>query len=222
MTEQRKDELEDALNAVLNDAALSGRPVRPAVPKAATPQAAPVAPSVSVAPAAGPAPVPASAAASPAEAASGPADPKDKRELLAAYDRLVEHEATKPTGPVLPIESRLQRYGAASVAALSTVLMLYIWIAKPAWLYPRVESLSPPATELEAEQELVAAAVLAAEFYDQTGRYPVDLGEIGIDWPSLSIGPDEGGFRIVGGTPATPMYLRALPGRPLRLETGPR
>lgn len=199
MADNPKGELQDALSAFLNQSTAE-RPARPVAPLPANP----------------------GAPSSPAPSTPTVTTAGDKRELLAAFDRLVEHEANRPTGPVLPMESRVRKYLVPAVGAMAAVATLYLWIARPAWLYPRLDQVPMATTSWQAQQMLIAASALVNQYQQQTGRYPVDLKEVGLNLPSLSIGPDEGGFRIVGGTQASPMYLRSQPGRPLQIEVFPR
>lgn len=145
-----------------------------------------------------------------------------KEDLHAAYDRLVEHEANKPQAPTIAQPPLWKTYLVPSIGAVSTIAMVFLWVTKPAWLYPPADPVPTAATAWQAQQMLMAAAALSQTYQAETGLLPADLKDLGVDLPGLSIDPDVNGFRIVGGTRAQPMYLRASPNGSMAIEMIPR
>jgi hypothetical protein len=203
-------DMREALDAFLTQVA-ADRPARPATPLPPDSQLA-------TPPPAGPPPA-APTGATPTGNAPAPAG---KEELLAAYDRLVEHEATKPRTPVVATPATWKRYLVPTVGAVSAVAAAYLWIGKPEWLYPTFEPLPPPVTATQAQLQLVAASILVEQYQQETGHLPTSFADLGLEAPSLSITSDAGGYRIIGGTPSQPMFLRGAPGQPSTLENFPR
>jgi hypothetical protein len=209
MADKSSGDMREALDAFLTQAAAE-RPARPATPLVAdSPITTP--PPAGLSPAA-----PASAAP------TGNAAPPGKEELLAAYDRLVEHEATKPRTPAVAAQAPWKRFLVPTAGAVSAIATAYLWIAKPEWLYPTFEPSPPPATATEARLQLVAASILVEQYQLETGHLPTSFADLGLDAPGLSITADAGGYRIIGGTPNQPMFLRGAPGQPSTLENFPR
>ncbi|MFN0177427.1 MAG: hypothetical protein ACKVZ0_01420 [Gemmatimonadales bacterium] len=206
-------DMREALDAFLSQVAAE-RPPRPVTPLAAdSPKATP--PAADLSPAAPTDPTPTATS-------TGHAAPPGKEELLAAYDRLVEHEATKPLGHAGPAQAPWKRLLFPAVGVLSAVATVYLWIAKPEWLYPTFEPSPPPETATEAQLQLVAASILVEQYHQETGHFPTSFADLGLEAPSLSITPDAGGYRIIGGTSSQPMFLRGAPGQPSTLENFPR
>lgn len=183
--------MQDALNAFLAE-----RPKRPVSPSSAD---------------AGQPPPP----ALPATVAVG----AGKEQLITAYDRLVEHEATKPRRWQLPTAAKWKRFIQPAIITTSVVAMGYLWLGKPGWLYPTVDPIDVPTTQLKANQTLVATSLLVQDFQRKYGRLPSVLSEVGVDIPSVSILADSnGGFRLVGGLANRPGTIRVVPGFPPVLE----
>lgn len=199
MADKSNGDMQEALAAFLDQAAADRRP-RPATPSAAdSPAAAPPAP------------------------AAAPAVPGGKEELLAAYDRLVEHEATRPVASVSPVASPWKRYLGPAIGAVSAVATVFLWVVQPAWLYPTFEPSPPPTTLAEAQMQLVAASILVEQYQQETGHRPNSFADVGLEAPTLSITSDEGGgYRIIGGMTSQPMFLRGMLGQPATLENFPR
>lgn len=159
--------------------------------------------------------------AGPTDVPQGPPAPvSGKEQLLEASDRLVEHEATKPRF-LGPVTAKWRRFVLPMIAAAATVGMAYLWIAKPEWLYPRFEAVGPPATELGAEQLLIAALIMVQQFEADNGRLPTTLNELGVDMSSVSmVVTGGGGYQLVTGVGGKAISLRVLPGVDPRIEGG--
>lgn len=187
--ENPRETMHDALNAFLAD-----RPNKPVTPGTAEAR-------------------PASPAAHAAAPASGQRGPGGKEELVAAFDRLVEHEATKPRRFRLPVPVWWRRFAQPAIITASVLAMAYFWIAKPAWLYPPVVPIAAPTNAHQAQQTLIAASILIEQFRQTHNRLPSSLAEAGADIPSVSILADSnGGFRLIGGVASQPMSYRNIPG----------
>lgn len=114
---------------------------------------------------------------------TGPAPAEGKEVLLEAYDRLIEHEATKPLRAVRPTEAAWRRFVRPAIIATSAAAVLYFAAARPAWLYPRYDAptTTPPARV--ARRTLTTVAVLVRAYQDDTGALPASLEEVGVDLP---------------------------------------
>lgn len=199
MADKSNGDMREALAAFLNQAAAE-RPARPVTPLAADAPAAPPSPQ-------GPPPGP----------------PTGKEELLAAFDRLVEHEATKPVTRVDPAGPTWKRYLFPAVGMMSAVATVFLWVVQPAWLYPTFEPAPPSTNETEAMLQLVAASILVEQYQEETGRLPTSFADLGLEAPTLSITSDAGGgYRIIGGLASQPMFIRGMLGQPSTLEHFPR
>ena len=78
-----------------------------------------------------------------------PARP-EKQELLAAFDGVVNREREKAVERrSLPVARRTHA-AVLVVCLLSWGALVYTWVAKPEWLFPRDQSASPSAAEREA------------------------------------------------------------------------
>lgn len=158
-------------------------------------------------------PVAPTAASEPKPTTAPSKPPTGKEALVEAYDKLIEHEATKPRGYRFPMAARWRKFVQPTIIAVSTAAMVYFALAKPKWLYPRVEPISAPTSDVRAQQTLVAASVIAEQYRLAHGRLPTSLADAGVDIPSVSLLPAaNGGFRLVGGTVTHPLTLRAAPG----------
>jgi hypothetical protein len=140
MAEKSRESLSDALNSYLADQAGRASPgsSRPDVPRQAASNNELNAAYQAILETYRPArPVEASAgSAEPAAPAPAAAPPTGKEQLVQAYDRLIEHEATKPKSFLPPLPAKWRRFVVPAVAAASIATTAYIWIAKPAWLFP--------------------------------------------------------------------------------------
>jgi hypothetical protein len=187
----RKTELTDAYQAIV-DAYRAPRPVEPGTPP-------------------------------PSQAASAPAssNPAGKEQLLAAYDRLIEHEATKPKGFLPPLPAKWLRFAAPAVAVIALASSGYLWFAKPAWLYPRFDPMPAPTTEAKAEQILIATLFMVQQFEADSGRAPRDLRELGGDASVVSLIPTGGGgYRLATSIGNRTLSILVAPGSDPQIERG--
>ncbi|MGE0443426.1 MAG: hypothetical protein AB7L66_05345 [Gemmatimonadales bacterium] len=140
----------------------------------------------------------------------------DKQDLVAAYDRLVEHEATKPRHCEPPPEPLWKRYFKPAVAAACFAATAYLQLARPAWLFPPFQPLVPAATSANVEQLMTAAAMLANRQMQRTGFPIATIEDLGVPLPGVSL--IEGGRDTIrlGATVEGVSYLMtAGPDRPL-------
>ena len=156
-------------------------------------------------------------------AADSPATPppSGKEQLLQAYDRLVEHEATKPRGFLGPVPAKWRRFVAPTIGILAAAATAYLWIAKPSWLYPRFEPAAPPTTQVGAEQLLISTLIMVQQFEADSGRLPANLNQLGADLGAVSmVLTGDGGYRLLTGAAGRPISLRVVPGLDPQIEDG--
>ncbi|MBL8989263.1 MAG: hypothetical protein JNJ80_23510 [Gemmatimonadetes bacterium] len=145
--------------------------------------------------------------------------PGNKEQLLAAYDQLVEYEASKPkvAEAALAVEARKRgwkRFVQPAIIAACLAGMGYIWFGKPAWLYPPFDPIAPPANELQASRQLIAASILVAGHQERLGRLPTTLEELGIALPGTTIfNPGDGSYQLMTTFGRRSLLLNAAPGR---------
>ena len=154
--------------------------------------------------------------------AETPADPPaGKQELVAAYDKLVEHEDSKPTEPFSyerPVPA-WRRYGVPIAGILAVVATGYLGMARPAWLYPAPPIPPMPTNAAAAEKALIAGAIVLENFRAAQGRYPASFKEAGIDVPWMSFVPStDGGFSLMTDAVSGRMIMQAAPGAPYEIE----
>ncbi len=164
-------------------------------------------------------PVEGTAAPTPPQPATG----SGKDHLVQAYDRLIEHEATKPRGFLGPVPPGWRRFVLPAIAAAALAGMVYLWVARPAWLYPRFEPLPPPATQVAAEQLLIATLIMVQQFEADSGRLPRELNELEADMRSVSmVVTGGGGYQLMAGVGNRAISLRVMPGVDPMIEGGAR
>lgn len=149
------------------------------------------------------------------------AAPAGKRQLVAAYDKLVEHEASKPKEPLSferPVPA-WRRYGVPALGVLSVVATAYLWIARPRWLYPEVDPPLPPTNAAMAQRVLIAGSIIMETFHATQGRYPATFSEAGVNLPWMSILPSgDGGYNLMTDAASGRMRLQASPDGSVRIE----
>jgi len=144
-----------------------------------------------------------------------------KEQLLAAYDRLIEHEATKPKTLLPPLPAKWRRFVAPTITAIALAGSGYLWFARPAWLYPRFEPMAAPTTEARAEQVLIATLITIQQFETDSGRLPRDLNELGGDQSAVSLVPTGGGgYRLATSVGNRTLSLLVAPGSDPEIERG--
>ncbi len=146
-----------------------------------------------------------------------------KQELASAYDKLVEHEATRPRRFIPPLPPVWKRFFKPAIIVVSLTVAVYLSVARPAWLYPRFEAPADPGTTAGAEQILTATSLLVDQFQRESGHLPANLSAIEGSFPSVSMMPTgTGGYRLISvvGTRSVVMTIR--PGQDAILEGGSR
>jgi len=136
-----------------------------------------------------PAPAPmARPAPGPSASQRHPAPPPEESDALrAAYSGVLKHEAEKAavvTDAPPPLWRRLLM---PTVLLLLVAASAYIWLGEPQWLAPPPHvAMTPPATPLSGQRQLVAIALQIEDFRRTTGRLPRDLAELGLSVPHVS------------------------------------
>ncbi len=160
-------------------------------------------------------PVSAAPAPAPSVAAGG------KQELVSAFDKLVEHEATKSTrfmAALPPIWRRLVR---PAIIAICLSAALYFTMARPAWLYPRFEAPSDPASIESAQRMLVATSLLLKQYQQQYGNLPTKMTDVRGSFPAVSMsGTAIGGFQLFSTVGTRSVVMTVEPGRPATVSGG--
>jgi hypothetical protein len=142
-----------------------------------------------------------------------------KQRLLEAYDRLVEHEATKPRGFLPPMTARWRRFVTPTIGAVSLAATIYLSVAKPAWLYPTFDPPPAPTTDAAAEQVLIAGLIMVQQFEADSGRLPRNPTEVGIDPTAVSILPTGGGgYRLATSVGSRTLSILVTPGADPEIE----
>lgn len=85
-----------------------------------------------------------------------------RQELVAARELVIEHEAVKAvaaaSGRITPRKVLVPTIGAAAAA-----LTVYIWMARPSWVYPAPLTLPTVESDLDSERLLLVSGLLAEE-----------------------------------------------------------
>ena len=146
-----------------------------------------------------------------------------KQELASAYEKLVEHEASKPTTYVPPPPAKWKRFLKPVIIAVSVTAAVYLTVARPAWLYPTFDAPVDPKTEGSAEQVLVASSLLVAQFQREYGRLPDKLSDIAGSFPSVSMMvTGAGSYRLLSAVGGHSLVMTIAPGQEATLEGGSR
>ena len=147
--------------------------------------------------------------------------PAGKQQLVDAYDKLVEHEASRPVESISfdqPVPA-WRRYGVPILGALAFVATAYLWIARPKWLYPDFDSPAPPADAATAQRALIAGSIIMQNFHATQGRYPANFGDAGVNLPWMSVVPtSDGGFSLMTDAASGRLRMQSTPGVPPRIE----
>ncbi len=162
--------------------------------------------------------------AAPAAPSPAPAAPVDGKQVLAsAYDKLVEHEASKPASYVPPPPAKWKRYLKPVIIVVSVTTAIYLTVARPAWLYPTFEAPEDPTTEASAEQTLTATSLLVEQYQQAFGRLPAKLSDIEGSFPSVAmVATAVGGYQLFSAAGGRPLVMTVTPGQDATLEGGSR
>lgn len=105
----------------------------------------------------------------------------DKRDLLAAYDQVVEREREKARTTDTPARRRRTSAAIVVLCVVSWGWLGYTWLARPAWLFAPDQG--TPRTAAEQEATLRFGMYLEAErvrdHLELNHRLPESLGEAG-------------------------------------------
>lgn len=107
--------------------------------------------------------------------------PSEKRELLEAFDQVVNRERDRAVERVsLPLRRRTSLLVAA-LCVLTWGALAYTWFGKPAWLFPPDPAASRTAGELEAELRfaLYLSRERILDYWAANRRLPATLAEAG-------------------------------------------
>lgn len=110
-----------------------------------------------------------------------PEEPKDKRELLAAFDQVVNREHVRAVERASKPLARRTSLAIAVVCVFAWGGLAYTWIAKPAWLFPKDPwaDMTPQAKEHELRFAIYLERERVLDFRKQNGRLPSTLAEAG-------------------------------------------
>jgi hypothetical protein len=157
-----RSEFQDAVQAYLTDQT-GGRVVRRDQPNQSAPVGAPVRPSATDA-------------------------GVDKGELTRAFDRLVEHEKTKPREVKVKAPEQWRKFVHPTIIGLSLTVITYIWAARPGWLFAKFDESASYAAP-SPTHALVAVSALVDQFQQDRGRVPLDPHELGFPLPNIAYAP---------------------------------
>lgn len=152
---------------------------------------------------------------------SRPAAAPPSRDILTAYDEVLEHERQKqrPT-----VERRSPWRAVLLWGALLglTGASLWIWLGDPEFLRPVVQSPPAPTSTLMAQRQVIAFALQIEDFRTSSGHLPNRLEDLGIAVPpSLSYIPlPDGQFELRIGQGIHARTLRAGAGAEPRFLGG--
>ena len=154
----------------------------------------------------------------------GPPGPVDgKQELATAYDKLVEHEAAKPTALIPPPIPIWRRYLQPAIIVVCLTLAVYLTVTEPAWLYPTFDVPEAPSTEASGEQVMVATSLLIELYQQESGRLPTSLSEIEGSFPSVSmIDTGAGSYQLLSTIGGRSLVMTVTPGQDATFEGGSR
>jgi hypothetical protein len=139
-------------------------------------------------------------------------EPSGKQQLAQAYDRLLEYEATKPKTIWIARPEQWRQYVYPTVIAVGLAVMVYIWIGRPAWLFPRFAP-NPDQGTAHPEHRLIAVDVLIRQFQAQRGRIPQSMDDLGLPLSGVSMVPlGTGGYQLVTRVGDRAIVLNHQPG----------
>ncbi len=141
-----------------------------------------------------------------------PTPPSDKRDLLAAFDQVLDREQEKKVFSASPPPPTRTSYAVTILCVVAWGWLGYAWLARPAWLFPQELAAVPTPAEAEATMRFGMYLELERVFDYRAahGRLPGALGEAG----DVEEGVD---YMRTGDT--TFVLTGQLSGRTLRLES---
>ena len=143
-----------------------------------------------------------------------PAAADGKAELATAFDKLVEHEATKPTVFIPPPPPKWKRYVRPAIIVVSLVVAAYLTMARPAWLYPTFAPPDDPSTETAAEQMLVATSLLVDLYQQESGHLPAKVSDLDGSFPAVSIiDMGAGSYQLLTAVGGRSLVMTVTPGQ---------
>lgn len=154
---------------------------------------------------------------------SRPVAAPPSRDILTAYDEVLEHERKKQ----LQTAERRSPWRAVLVGvtlAGLTAASLWVWLGDPAFLRPVVEPPKAPSTALMAQRQVIAFALQIEDYRTSSGHLPAHLEDLGIAVPpslsyiplpsgeyELRIGQGIHARTLRGGTGGEPRFLGSPP-----------
>ena len=107
-------------------------------------------------------------------------EPAEKRDLLKAFDQVVDREKAKAR-PAAPARPRRSGIAIVLLAVLGWGGLGYIWVGKPAGLFPVDPALSRPPAEQEATLRfgMYLERERVHDYFDKHRRLPASLGDAG-------------------------------------------
>ena len=159
----------------------------------------------------------------PAAPSSRPSSTAPARDILSAYEEVLEHERQKQS----LVEERRSLWKPVlqwSAVAVLTGASLWVWLGHPAFLQPTVQAPPAPVTAVMAQRQVLAFALQIEDFRVTEGHLPARLEELGIAVPpSLSYLPlPDGQFEIRIGQGSHTRVLRGGAGGEPRFVLGAR
>ncbi len=141
-----------------------------------------------------------------------PPQPPEKRDLLAAFDQVLDREREKTVLAAAPPPPPRTSYAVTILCIAAWGWLGYAWLARPAWLFQR--EVAAAVTPAEAEATMRFGMYLELErvfdYRAAHGRLPGSLGDAG----DVEEGVD---YMRTGDT--TFVLTGQLPGRTMRLES---
>jgi hypothetical protein len=109
-----------------------------------------------------------------------PATP-DKRELLDAFDKVVNRERERAVERVSLPTARRTPVVVAALGVLAWVALAYVWLAQPAWLFSAGAVSERTAAEQESDLRfgLYLSRERVLDFWEEHRRLPATLAEAG-------------------------------------------
>ncbi len=107
--------------------------------------------------------------------------PSDKRELLEAFDKVVDREREKAVERVSRPVQRRTHLVVVALCALSWGALAYTWIGKPAWLFPTGPAANRTPAELETQLRfgLYLSRERVLDYWAEHRRLPATLADAG-------------------------------------------
>lgn len=113
-------------------------------------------------------------------AADEPAPP-DKRDLLAAFDQVVDREREKAQAVSQPARLRRNSVAIIALGVISWGWLGYTWLARPTWLFAPDQAVARTPAEQEATLRfgMYLERERVLDYRDLNHRLPLNLGEAG-------------------------------------------